>query len=1324
MNLGKRDDASLVREVLAGRREAFDVLVEKYYDAAFAVAFSRTGNRADAQDAAQESFLRAFTALPALREPARFAAWLMGIARNVTGSTNRTTRQQQSYQSRQIETSAVPDVETRDLHEFLRQQLESLDADDREVLLMHYFTGLPTREIGEALGVSRESAKKRLQRAREALSERVFAELGDAINTERPTDRAKKQAMAVVAAAPFSWTPTTTGSAVSAVGGLAAWKTAAAVVAVVAAIVIAVVLKIANGPFSAIAQGNERNPPENALAAAEKAGQSPEPGTVALAANASSNTVANAKSTTDPPSTGSAMAVCEILNEAAQPVVGAQVAIFSSQSGNVGPLPRMPLHEERSDARGWALFDNLSDGSYAVVARAEGLIGFGMNRVAQYGIGRIILRPVATIEGVVTDGGGTPVAGADIFVYRVRDSRDEYGHVGRSHSVKSDAKGHYALEVLGEGNWSLVVDANGFVQNITPPGIAPCTMNVTLERGHDVTIKVYRADTGAAVSGVELVLEQQKVYTHKRATTGADGIAHFTSLAAAPHVPTVLHDEFICADEDPTITIEAGSQNEFGVAVVPGYKVTGRVIDGESKAGVPGCAVNFVQTMVGQPIRRSSTTDSDGRFKFFGLRVGHFELRIPDLPKGYSLGEPLDRRHDEVTGANTPEITITLNNENNYGGVVEGKVVDQNGKPVPRAFVRAEIGFNNTRIVRADADGLFRIGGVKIISDLRLFAHFPGLATGGGPTHTVTAEGLHDIVLTVRPTGSINGFVKSNKGNPITLEHPAVKQVNPFETGTVFNHFSRLYADGAFRLSDLPPGDYPIYFDPETNIMTTGIVLPDATVPLKSGEHVENIILTYKERPLLSQSMTFAPQPGEPPKWTLSGRTTYADTGAPVTEYRMEIHQGGHISQPNVKDAEGKFTSECDRESVRVDIFAKGCKKLSQRVTKEEAARGELQFALQRGCVVEGVVVDDQGKPVPGARIVFDELPIQHDIDSSDAPTTLPDGSFRLDILDEQETTLFAVHPTHAVSSVVVSPKSSAPITTTITLRAGARIEGVITVGGEPARNASANVRPKQYPSHQKTIKCDSEGRFVFEHQMPITTDISAMPSDTGDFRRYRSEKREVELVEGETTTVDFDFPATESKIEGTVSVLNADIKGGTFYVAVDRDGVKERISSDKNYSFDSSGAFQTDDLPAGIANIEVSAILDDETRLTKSVTVELPAGTMVTQNIVFAGRCSVSGSVTGLPNGGKATVVAIPGDAGEPEDSPISQTLMADAIVRQVGVTESFRLSCLDAGTYTIRAIYFEPGANGPRHTQTVVTLSDGAEESVNLALPQPLED
>ena len=73
-------DADLVRRALAGDVRAFGELAERYQEAVYALAVSHTRNFADAEDIVQEALLSAYEALPSLRDPERFGAWVRGVA--------------------------------------------------------------------------------------------------------------------------------------------------------------------------------------------------------------------------------------------------------------------------------------------------------------------------------------------------------------------------------------------------------------------------------------------------------------------------------------------------------------------------------------------------------------------------------------------------------------------------------------------------------------------------------------------------------------------------------------------------------------------------------------------------------------------------------------------------------------------------------------------------------------------------------------------------------------------------------------------------------------------------------------------------------------------------------------------------------------------------------------------------------------------------------------------------------------------------------------------------------------------------------------------
>ncbi|MCC6697931.1 MAG: sigma-70 family RNA polymerase sigma factor [Candidatus Hydrogenedentes bacterium] len=237
-------DADLVRRVLAGRREDFGALVERHLPSAFAVAYSRTGNRADAEDAAQEAFLRALKTLDRLREPEKFAPWLLTITRNVTADLLLArTRERSAVMNlhRADEDSWLPNMEQREMWSKLHEQIQQLDEEPREVLLLHYFAGKRTREIAGLLNLSHDAVRKRLQRARETLGARMLDELQPERSLQPILKKRGAAITAAALAAPVAW-QTASASALPAVAGAAIgkWLAGAVAIAIVMAGIVVV----------------------------------------------------------------------------------------------------------------------------------------------------------------------------------------------------------------------------------------------------------------------------------------------------------------------------------------------------------------------------------------------------------------------------------------------------------------------------------------------------------------------------------------------------------------------------------------------------------------------------------------------------------------------------------------------------------------------------------------------------------------------------------------------------------------------------------------------------------------------------------------------------------------------------------------------------------------------------------------------------------------------------------------------------------------------------------------------------------------------------
>lgn len=164
-------EKELVRSCLKGDRAAYAPLVQAYAGRVFAVCLGMLGNRHDAEDAAQQAFLRGFMKIRTIRQSERFAAWMGQISRNVCVDVLRRRKRE-----------AVPTPATNGRAGFdaederrLQAAMAKLGPDYRVPLLLFYFNGRSTQSIAETLGISQAAVQTRLTRARKQLRELLKA---------------------------------------------------------------------------------------------------------------------------------------------------------------------------------------------------------------------------------------------------------------------------------------------------------------------------------------------------------------------------------------------------------------------------------------------------------------------------------------------------------------------------------------------------------------------------------------------------------------------------------------------------------------------------------------------------------------------------------------------------------------------------------------------------------------------------------------------------------------------------------------------------------------------------------------------------------------------------------------------------------------------------------------------------------------------------------------------------------------------------------------------------------------------------------------------
>jgi RNA polymerase sigma factor (sigma-70 family) len=161
-----------------GCPDHFRLLVQRYQRPLFAYLSSRLGNQLEAEEAAQESFVRAFLSLKKLRKPESFYAWLMGIAGRVLKEQFRATERRQK--DRAIAETLLAEDSGGAPEYPLEEAIAVLPESNRQVILLRYYEGLSCQDVATRLGMPLGTVTKTLSRAyallRQALQARESAE--------------------------------------------------------------------------------------------------------------------------------------------------------------------------------------------------------------------------------------------------------------------------------------------------------------------------------------------------------------------------------------------------------------------------------------------------------------------------------------------------------------------------------------------------------------------------------------------------------------------------------------------------------------------------------------------------------------------------------------------------------------------------------------------------------------------------------------------------------------------------------------------------------------------------------------------------------------------------------------------------------------------------------------------------------------------------------------------------------------------------------------------------------------------------------------------
>ncbi len=174
----RADELAAIGEVLRGNKDAFRLIVDRYKGLIVRLSLSFLGNREEAEEAAQEIFLRAFRSLHRFSLDKKLLPWLYSIAVNhLRSAYGRMKRRDERTTAVEVELAAGGESDPQRLvmedfeRSALRQAVDSLPPTLREVIVLYYYEEMRVEAISSVLNIGVENVKSRLFRGRQKLRE-------------------------------------------------------------------------------------------------------------------------------------------------------------------------------------------------------------------------------------------------------------------------------------------------------------------------------------------------------------------------------------------------------------------------------------------------------------------------------------------------------------------------------------------------------------------------------------------------------------------------------------------------------------------------------------------------------------------------------------------------------------------------------------------------------------------------------------------------------------------------------------------------------------------------------------------------------------------------------------------------------------------------------------------------------------------------------------------------------------------------------------------------------------------------------------------------
>ncbi len=175
----RKDDILYIEQVLSGKINAFSYIVDRHKNKAYNLAFRICGNHEEAEEIAQDSFMKVYRALPGFKMKSSFATWLYRIVYNTAISQVRGRKikvlslEDFPADATDFQSAGISEEEAdRDYRNSLVNfALQKITEEERGLISLYYYDELSTDEISEVTSISRSNIKVKLFRARQKMAE-------------------------------------------------------------------------------------------------------------------------------------------------------------------------------------------------------------------------------------------------------------------------------------------------------------------------------------------------------------------------------------------------------------------------------------------------------------------------------------------------------------------------------------------------------------------------------------------------------------------------------------------------------------------------------------------------------------------------------------------------------------------------------------------------------------------------------------------------------------------------------------------------------------------------------------------------------------------------------------------------------------------------------------------------------------------------------------------------------------------------------------------------------------------------------------------------